>query len=514
MLEIHLKFSFQPAHKNKTNMLIANANCIKYLVQHHLIASIGNELHYFYKNLNRTTVCVKCQTSPRDKIHGIDAKTMNVDVDEYDHKGNTLQPLYEHYIVAHAGYEIVFTIIHKTSFKQLHRFKLNDWTKCVKFSWDPRIIYVLTARNSLAEIRIDFKTGKANIIRRVSNSDSSTLYTVTIIGELWDALYIFSGTAFGEINIWRPTGKGETRLLIKGAHNGVITSISVNLQKNLMITTSDDRSVQFWKIEHTQESLQFKSDDDKLFFERQLKADKTYKVFGHTARVFGSHIIVDKSGDNAYVLSTGEDSRLCLWSSDGQLLYKKDYNGGAIWGLDHGDNFAFVSLANGSLNQVSLENKFDNQGVPQKEQSMNDTPVKVRILKDLLLVLTEKGDLLHKKLVLKSKVEPYNEFKRLKIGHQAKICTMEHKQNRIYFLTIKGDLIVIDVKENSELNLSQTVKISLNCSIARSMHFPDDSTVLVASSNGEAVLLSNDLEVIRQLTIPKCNEPWATASIR
>lgn len=505
-------------------MLIANANCINFLTEDFLIATIGNELHFFYDDYTDDDECdvgsVKCSSCPRDKIHDIDVKTIDIRQDDDD--GSR----YEHYIIARAGNEVVFTVVRNKQFQPLHLIKFNDWIIGVKFSCDPRVIFVLTAHNQLAEVKIDFKTGSNTVTRRIASIDSSTLYTARIEGEVWDALYIFSGTAMGELNVWRPTANGETRLRLTDAHNGVITSISVNFKINLMITTSDDRSVQFWTIEQTSEMIALTYEEDKIFFERKLKAEKTWKVFGHTARVFCSLIYTD-ADDKPFVLSAGEDSRLCLWSSEGQLLFKKDFNGGAIWGITIDTySYAYVSLANGSLERVRLEDKFVEQDPPEQETADHENPAKVRILEDILIVLTNKGELLYKDFevgtAFTKKFRSYrvelvregNDFLRVDIGTNAKICCMEMGEDYFYLLTIYGVLILIDVKNGFELKLADKIKIPLNSPIARSVHFPSKKTILVTGNNGDAVLLSNKCELIRRYTIPKCSEPWATAAFR
>lgn len=61
---------------------------------------------------------------------------------------------------------------------------------------------------------------------------------------------------------------------------GVIFSIDFNMDAGLLTTTSDDRSVKMWKI-------------DQIDFGKNLYVKPIKSLYGHTARIFRSKIIVD-----------------------------------------------------------------------------------------------------------------------------------------------------------------------------------------------------------------------------
>lgn len=491
-------------------MLIANATSIKVLRNNVVLAAVGNVLYYFYievteDDCNGVTKTVRLDNPslPRDKIHDLDCKALDEN---------------EYFIIGRAGYEVIFTTIHNHTFSQLFKVKFNDWIVCTKFSWNPRLIFVLTAHNKLAEVKINFKTGENSIIRRSFNTDSATLYTATIDGELWDTLFIFSGTALGEINIWRPTGKGQTRLRLTEAHNGVIFSISVDFRKKLMVTTSDDRSVQLWNFDQLAETMPLEGADGKIFFERKLKIEKKLKkMFGHIARVFCSKII-EYSGET-YILSAGEDSRLCVWSSNGQLVYKKDMNSGGIWGLDYCDTnqTCFVSRGNGSLAKIDLRKYFKRPDPPKVVPIDCGNPVKLCFLKSVLIILSDLGYfVIIKNANLRNSCIDHEKIQVDLDIQGKKVCSMKVREDGInlYLLTIVGDVAVYKfVEDKNTLAFSHKKTAPLTSKLARSIHFPNEETIMVTGDDGHVLILTNELKILSSLLIPKCSEPWATVGI-
>lgn len=64
------------------------------------------------------------------------------------------------------------------------------------------------------------------------------------------------------------------------AHNGVIFSIDFDNESDLVTTTSDDRSIRFWKLERTPNDSWNK-----------IKLIAIASGYGHAARVFQAKII-------------------------------------------------------------------------------------------------------------------------------------------------------------------------------------------------------------------------------
>lgn len=64
------------------------------------------------------------------------------------------------------------------------------------------------------------------------------------------------------------------------AHNGVIFSIDFDDESDLLTTTSDDRSIRFWKLERTPNDSW-----------NEIKLNAIASGYGHVARVFQGKII-------------------------------------------------------------------------------------------------------------------------------------------------------------------------------------------------------------------------------
>lgn len=86
-----------------------------------------------------------------------------------------------------------------------------------------------------------------------------------------------------------------------------------------MITTSDDRSVKIWH-------LNFDTVDAGKSLRNwqnvEIKSQKS--MFGHTARVFCGKIFCDAES-SAFIVTIGEDSSVCLWTIDGNLLHRHTF---------------------------------------------------------------------------------------------------------------------------------------------------------------------------------------------
>jgi hypothetical protein len=79
----------------------------------------------------------------------------------------------------------------------------------------------LTAHNFLGLIQINNLT--ADVVKKIDCLENATLYCSSIIGNCWDDLIIFGGTALGELVIWK--AKDGNILNRQFLHNGVIFSI-------------------------------------------------------------------------------------------------------------------------------------------------------------------------------------------------------------------------------------------------------------------------------------------------
>lgn len=127
-------------------------------------------------------------------------------------------------------------------------------------------------------------------------------------------LLIASGTIFGQVCIWNSTG--EELAFLKG-HEGSIFSINWNDTKDAVATTSDDRTVRYWKLKWSLDNANKSS--------IELEYLKTY--FGHASRVWYSIF------HNEYIISAGEDATIRFWNiqSENCVYILKGHSVKSIW---------------------------------------------------------------------------------------------------------------------------------------------------------------------------------------
>ncbi|KAH8354752.1 hypothetical protein KR084_006259 [Drosophila pseudotakahashii] len=225
-------------------------------------------------------------------------------------------------------------------FKLVYEGETKDWINAAQFlddddneSNDRRRFVLHTAHSVVLHLEYDLSSpGDCNILELARCTDSSILYYTKLHGHSFDKLAVISGNAFGELLVWQtqipiesesrtdPMMKTYPLLLRLPAHNGVIHSIDFSLDSQLLVTTSDDRSVKFWNIQKPGDWT-------------TAKVQPLFSCFGHSSRVMCVEIFEMGKFILFFVIG-GEDSYICIWSSSGELLLKRRQHFGApIWRL-------------------------------------------------------------------------------------------------------------------------------------------------------------------------------------
>ncbi|XP_313842.6 tRNA (34-2'-O)-methyltransferase regulator WDR6 [Anopheles gambiae] len=337
--------------------VLTDATCIRVLCGEKLLIGIGNQLLLVYRSSNGSTLR-RIAPLPRlvDKIHGIEACVMKEE---------------QWLVIVHAGratYSIILDCQSHTFSEcallvipeeidlqpvPFIRRRLNDWISRISLLSSTELC-IVTAHGVAALL----KRGDSNrclqwdVVDKSPCEDGSTLYCSTITGQQWENVIILSGTALGLLLIWSVDGPNRGKVLTSvSAHNGVIFSISCNFNIGLLTTTSDDRSVKFWNV---------KLSGNKDSCSRAIELREERYCFAHTARVFQCRII---NGEHrTLVASIGEDSHLCLWTVDGDLVLKKRLDEGpTLWSMDYDPTSAtiFVTASNGNLHKYCIRHAID-----------------------------------------------------------------------------------------------------------------------------------------------------------
>ncbi|XP_064098237.1 tRNA (34-2'-O)-methyltransferase regulator WDR6-like [Macrobrachium nipponense] len=162
-------------------------------------------------------------------------------------------------------------------------------------------------------------------------SENCILYCGCIVvgSGFYESAVLLAGTVFSQVLIWGPWGEKDQHgrlvpLHCLSGHQGVLFSINFCQEENVITTTSDDRTLIIWKIHKQDENV---SKVKKYWNCCQITEE--HKCYGHGSRVWKSLIL-----PFCYI-SVGEDSKVCVWSHDGELRMSwQGHDGACIWSID------------------------------------------------------------------------------------------------------------------------------------------------------------------------------------
>ncbi|EDW78292.2 uncharacterized protein Dwil_GK16250 [Drosophila willistoni] len=370
--------------------------------------------------------------------------------------------------------------------------------------------------------------GDCIVLELACCTDYSMLYYTCLHGSTYDQLVIMSGNAFGELLIWRPqfaiardddgnevSGSKTYPLLLRlQAHNGVILSIAYNAAKQLLITTSDDRSVKFWRVANTETK-------DYVDWKTPNSVSPMFSCFGHTARVMCS--IVMEYGNDIYVASGGEDSYMCIWNSSGELLLKRRQQFGApIWQLAYNPTTSTIYSGGSTGNVLTynvkalLEGKTNNQltqlcPLDSFIETKNEFIGNVQFLSHTTIIgLSNRNRLFFINLFTDS-LESQNW--QLLDNFPSYKCTVLETKNEI-IATCGYQRVTLHRFSVKSQQLEQLFDGPRLKGTIRSFHFLATDLYLVSDDLGNCELLKgNDLHVEAEISLVHCREPWITAAL-
>lgn len=516
-----------------------DATCVRVLCSRKLLVGIGNQLFLLHVESDGSTRRLSadgCLPRLKDKIHSIDCRKLA--------SGSWL-------VVLHAGREAYsLELGEDNTFSQLGQFhlfnrtehvlydpqamalltyarrRLNDWISTMKLLGDDEAC-LITDHGVAIRLQRDY-FGSWYASDTCACEDGSTLYCSQIVGTSWEDALCFSGTALGLLVIWRPFGPEKGQILYSApAHNGVIFSIECDLAKGFVTTTSDDRSVKFWKMQEGGKGMELK--------------ELSY-CFGHTARVFQSRII--QAGGANWVVSIGEDSNLCLWDESGNRIHRQRMEDGAtLWNLDYDESTmtVFVCASNGNVSKFEigrfLEPSQDHLVVRDVTPDMKDEhPTKVKFCEGGAIVTVTNHNRI---LLLRDSQEP-EAIDQLR--EQFKCSILEVSDDRIF---VAGNrwLNIYELSDGSpsspkarklshssdkspsvfllkhlelDFNLPELVQEEepIQFSIIRSLHI-SRSDVVMCDNNGRCLIYDQNVEILKSChRLPKASERWLTSAFR
>ncbi|XP_063621883.1 tRNA (34-2'-O)-methyltransferase regulator WDR6 [Cydia splendana] len=362
----------------------------------------------------------------------------------------------------------------------------DDWLHSGIWVDDDKVA-LLTAHNTAQFWDISSQA----LLSQHKSKDNSILYSGLLI-PLQDEVLVLAGTVFSEVII-HCCSEEEPLQQLKG-HRGVIFSISCDPQKEIIVTTSDDRSLRIWSP-NTDSKHKINTKEYWQHTEMLCK----YELYGHLARVMRSCI------SNNMVVSVGEDGAVCFWDFNGRPLRKNlAHQNSCIWAVD-ADNDSLItgggdcgimvhplSVADVSQNYI-LERNEDVKKV------MFTARRNIVMMTDNCIIYCVDG-----KDKLKYRLNHTSTYKLLSMSLCRQIIAVSDMDGNL-------DVFIENCKEDC---LQNVIKTKLEFGKILSMHWGDNRHLIFCSQNGEINVIAkgNEVEKICSYILPVCKERWLTAA--
>lgn len=452
------------------------------LFKQHILAGIGSNLYVFKQNQPKTFIA-RVNALNGQKIYGLVPSKCLKKILVYGGKQYTVLSIDNIHEDVENQIQTLFEPI-----------VCDDWLHSALWIDRDETVAVLTAHN-VVQI---WDTTTHSLVRKHCSTDNSILYSGLIV-PLQGSVLVMAGTVFSEVII-HCIDDNQLIHRLKG-HKGVIFSISCYLQRHLIVTTSDDRSVRIWGPNDLP-----KYSVNSIQYWKSVVFNCKYTLYGHTARVMRSCIT-----DNC-VISVGEDSAICYWSYAGELLKRNvTHRNGGIWAVDASNEY---TVTGGGDCAVILQ-----PIVSSEDSCVNDvvnikigTPKKVLITKRKNLVILNETGLIYYDVLNKI----YTDYE-LKHESTYKMLVMDKFREVIAVADMTGKLDMYE-EETSEgmAELVNIVDTKLNIGRILSMLFITRDLLAFSLENGFInVFVKKDLiELCDEFVLPHCKERWFTAAAK
>ncbi|CAH2046714.1 unnamed protein product, partial [Iphiclides podalirius] len=360
--------------------------------------------------------------------------------------------------------------------------------------WLPEMhIAVLTAHNV---VQIWDVSNEPLLMSRTINKDNSILYSGLLL-PLTDDLLVFSGTVFSEVIISRCKKVKTLHRLI--GHKGVIFSISCSLQRRVIVTTSDDRSVRVWTLNSPNKNC------NSADFWDEVNISCAHELYGHSARVMRSCI------SDEYILSVGEDSAVCFWDSSGRMARRVAVHQNApIWSIDL-DERRFVTGGGDCgviLHPLSVAAGFSHSD--RVEVDKGTAKQLAFTARRNMVILSEPAELIYYDSVVKSKTVHSLHYDSTYI-----MMSMSPCRQILAVADMSGqlDVFIENCKGPASVRNVVTAKLPINRIL--SMHWASSRHLVFCSGIGEVYVIASkreEVEVVGKFSLPRCKERWLTSS--
>lgn len=386
-------------------------------------------------------------------------------------------------------------------------YSFTDWIIAVEFFAieDEVKLIILFAHNNLYICDLFNKYH-----RNVSCEEKCILYGGSIFPKNNENAIVFSGTVFQEILIWQVNAKDSSNVGIlhrlKG-HNGVVFSVSYDPLTNIICSTSDDRTVRLWSVYDKEEKKKKKNCN--LMDWRDVSVNLLATMYGHTARVWRA--IIKKNT----VVSIGEDSQICLWSTKGDFLKKiQAHHGSPIWCLDISldDERMITGAADGSVYAWPFPFLNETDKICTLDDDRKKTPkFTCHLSSGAVLVIRDDGEMnifdpITRCLNASFSISNFSSYLVIQLSPDRKRVSLASKDGfiSIYEIINKHDM---EEKINEKIMDGKIF----------SMQWLNNNSLLLCGSQGRLIVINieedGNVKILSEYILPESRERWTTAAI-
>lgn len=258
--------------------------------------------------------------------------------------------------------------------------------------------------------------------------------------------------------------------------------------------------MRIWNIQRTKQSTNWKD----------VTISLQNTCYGHMDRVRAS-AIVEKYD---LIISIGEDSMICLWDLNGQLLSKKSsHQAGPIWDLDVNNKRRLI-VTGGSDGGLLLHSLLPNKSLLQTLSS-DCGSTNLFVFNPRKILYTSCSTLLcisHEGYLLKFCSESSSWLLIDKMPEMFSYCVVDSKFNKTIICGLDG---TIRIYEEIEKKFKLLIKKVIFEERIVSVSIAQIDTILICSVHGEIFLYTikdDDFKKQNKYKVPLSSEPWFTAA--
>ncbi|OWR53291.1 WD repeat-containing protein 6 [Danaus plexippus plexippus] len=384
----------------------------------------------------------------------------------------------------------IFNEIESIFKSQIDAVVYDDWIHTAIWLSENKVA-LLSAHNVVTTW--DITTTK--LLQQHINKDNSILYS-GLLQPLQHDILVFSGTVYSQV-ILQWFGDEQPLHYLKG-HKGVIFSISCNLQRGIIVTTSDDRSVKIWSVTSVHSDYNIKT------YWQNAHIDCVHDLYGHLARVMRNTLT------NLYIISVGEDSAICFWDYNGNLLKKTiSHKNSCIWSLDADESNLVTGGGDCGIMMHPLSSVTYNSHGEVINTSV--TPKKVLFTARNNIVITTVGN------VLNYYNSNLNKIQEIRLNHTStyQLVGLSSCKQLIAVVDMDGNLDIFMENCKGDPGLKKIIETRLHLGKILSMQWAGNRHLVFCSEGGVITVgasKGNTIEIIANYLLPPCKERWLTAS--